>query len=58
MLKVQQKISGCFHSQDGAKWFTRVRSYISAAEKQGQKTILQALQNALEGRPFLPGIRE
>jgi hypothetical protein len=50
MMKVKQKISGCFRSEQGAKNFAVIRSYISTMQKQG-KAILDALEFPITGNP-------
>lgn len=49
MAKVQQKISGCFRSMDGAKIFCRNRSYISTCRKHGVSPS-EALKILFEGK--------
>lgn len=51
MVKLQQKISGCFRTTDGARSFCRVRSYLSTARKQGY-SLLCALERVLNGKPL------
>jgi transposase len=53
MVKLQQKISGCWRSEDGAKTFFSIRSYISTARKQGQN-VIDVLRLAYQDSPWLP----
>jgi len=49
MTKVQQKISGCFRSMDGARIFCRIRGYLSTCRKQGVRSS-QALELLFSGK--------
>lgn len=49
MTKVQQKISGCFRSFEGAQYFCRIRSYISTCQKHDISPT-EALQALFDGR--------
>lgn len=53
MIKVQQKVSGCFRSTDGADHFCRIRGYISTLHKQGCG-VLSALRSVFMGTPIYP----
>ena len=53
MIKVRQKISGCFRSLDGAAYFCRIRGYISTVRKQGY-SVIAALQSLFTGQPYMP----
>jgi transposase len=53
MLKVQQKISGCFRSIHGGVAFARIRGYLSSLKKQRVKG-LAALESVFVGQPLSP----
>jgi transposase len=53
MVKVQQKVAGCFRSRGGAKAFCRIRGYISTIKKQGHN-VLAALSSVFAGQPLSP----
>jgi transposase len=56
MVKVRQKISGCFRTRRGAQMFCRIRGYISTARKQGEN-VLAALESVFMGAPVIPSLR-
>lgn len=53
MVKLQQKISGCWRTRAGARSFLLPRSYTSTARKQCQRP-LAALAALASDRPWMP----
>ncbi len=53
MVKLQQKISGCWRTEQGAERYLRMRSYISTARKQRQRPLI-VLAQLTAGEAWLP----
>ncbi|MDP9402843.1 MAG: IS66 family transposase [Actinomycetota bacterium] len=53
MVKLQQKISGCFRTVAGAKAFCAVRSYLHTAQKNGMQH-LDVLTRLFQGNAWIP----
>jgi transposase/regulator of replication initiation timing len=53
MMKVKQKISGTFRSEDGANGFARIRGYISTVKKQGEN-VFNCIKSTFTSKPFDP----
>lgn len=57
MIKVKQKVSGCFRSQNHAQYFARIRGYVSNVKKNN-KPVLLAIQNSFNKKTFIPNFTE
>jgi len=55
MMKVQQKISGGFRSEEGAHCFGRIRGYLATMRKEAQP-MLTAIENVFHGHPVVPSL--
>jgi len=53
MLKVKEKISGCFASFKGVEIFNRIRGFISTMKKNN-RSVLKELANVLNGEVYMP----
>ena len=53
MIKIRQKISGCFRTLKGAIRFAHIRSYLSTVRKHNLNS-LSAINDAISGYPFIP----
>ena len=53
MSKVRQKVSGCFRTNEGAKTFFTLRSYLATMRKQ-QVNLFDALVSVFNAQPIAP----
>ena len=53
MMKVRQKVSGCFRSDKGAGILCRIRGYISTSKKNSM-SVIEGISSVFDGNPFLP----
>ena len=51
MVKLKQKIRGCFQGDEGAESFCRIRGYVSTLGKRG-RNILEGIEQACRGQPL------
>jgi hypothetical protein len=56
MLKVKQKVSGCFRTEEGAAEFCRLRSYVSTMKKQGHR-VVDVIRSLMAGKVLMPELR-
>jgi len=56
MVKLRQKISGCFRAWRFAFYFCRIRGNISTVRKQGY-SVLDVLTTVVAGQPLMPQLR-
>ncbi len=57
MIKIQQKVSGCWRTTAGANRFLALRAYISTSRKQDRDTI-DTLARLAKHQPWLPATAE
>ena len=56
MLKVKQKVSGCFRTEGGAKEFCRLKSYVSTMKKQG-RGVMETISSLFASKVLMPALR-
>jgi transposase len=56
MLKVKQKVSGCFRTEKGVDEFCRLRGYLSTMRKQGHG-VMETIRNVFAGKVIMPALR-
>ena len=55
MVKIRQKVSGCFRAPTGSAAFGRLRGHLSTLRRQGV-ALLTALETLFTGQPLYPSL--